>query len=117
MSEPVRVTSIRELSRRLGQEVELPGWIDNKRSSGKIAFLQVRTTGGTVQAVAGRNDVSAEDWAEIERVTQEATVCVTGTVKEDKRSPSGVEIQCKGFQILHLTEEYPITPKEHGTAF
>ena len=117
MSEPVPVSSIRELSKNAGQEVELSGWIDNKRSSGKIAFLQVRTAGGTVQAVAGRNDVSEADWAEIERVTQESTVKVTGTVKEDKRSPSGVEIQCRGFEILHLTEEYPITPKEHGTAF
>jgi asparaginyl-tRNA synthetase len=117
MSEVKTVTSIRELVRNIGQEVELSGWIDNKRSSGKIAFLQVRTTGGTVQAVAGRNDVSPEEWAEIERVTQESTVRVRGIVKEDKRSPSGVEIQAKGFSILHLTEEYPITPKEHGTAF
>jgi len=117
MSEPVRVTSIRELSRNVGREVELSGWIDNKRSSGKIAFLQVRATGGTVQAVAGRNDVSEAEWAEIERVTQESTVRVRGIVKEDKRSPSGVEIQCQGFVILHLTEDYPITPKEHGTAF
>jgi len=117
MSQPVRVTSIRELSRHIGQEVELSGWIDNKRSSGKIAFLQVRTAGGTVQAVAGRNDVSEAEWAEIERVTQESTVRVGGIVKEDKRSPSGVEIQCQGFEILQLTEDYPITPKEHGTAF
>ncbi|HEY7214163.1 MAG TPA: amino acid--tRNA ligase-related protein, partial [Thermoanaerobaculia bacterium] len=117
MGEPVPVSSIRELSRHVGQEVGLSGWLDNKRSSGKIAFLQVRTTGGTVQAVAGRNDVSEAEWAEIERATQESTVRVTGVVKEDKRSPSGVEIQCKGFEILYLTEEYPITPKEHGTAF
>jgi asparaginyl-tRNA synthetase len=117
MSEPIPVTSIRELSRNVGQLVELRGWIDNKRSSGKIAFLQVRCTGGVVQAVAGRNDVSEADWAEIERVTQESTVRVTGMVKEDKRSPIGVEIQANGFQILSLTEDYPITPKEHGTAF
>ncbi len=114
---PVPVTSIRELSRNIGQEVELSGWIDNKRSSGKIAFLQIRVTGGTVQAVAGRKDVSDEDWAKIERVTQESTVRVRGVVKEDKRSPSGVEIGCSGFEILSLTEDYPITPKEHGTAF
>jgi asparaginyl-tRNA synthetase len=116
-SEPTPVSSIRQLSRHIGQEVELRGWIDNKRSSGKIAFLQVRSTGGVVQAVAGRNDVPEEQWAEIERVTQESTVRVTGRVKEDKRSPIGVEIQMTGFAILSLTEDYPITPKEHGTAF
>jgi asparaginyl-tRNA synthetase len=117
MSQPIPVTSIRELSQHVGQEVELSGWIDNKRSSGKIAFLQVRTTGGVVQAVAGRKDVPEEAWADIERVTQESTVRVRGTVKEDKRSPSGVEIQANGFEILSLTQDYPITPKEHGTAF
>ncbi|HSS78321.1 MAG TPA: asparagine--tRNA ligase [Thermoanaerobaculia bacterium] len=114
---PIPVTSIRELSQNVGQEVELSGWIDNKRSSGKIAFLQVRTAGGVVQAVAGRKDVPEETWAEIERVTQESTVRVRGTVKEDKRSPIGVEIQANGFEILSLTQDYPITPKEHGTAF
>ncbi len=114
---PTPVTSIRELSQNVGQEVELSGWIDNKRSSGKIAFLQVRTAGGVVQAVAGRKDVPEETWADIERVTQESTVRVRGTVKEDKRSPIGVEIQASGFEILSLTQDYPITPKEHGTAF
>lgn len=116
-SSPTSVTSIRELSQHVGQEVELSGWIDNKRSSGKIAFLQVRATGGVVQAVAGRKDVSEEAWADIERVTQESTVRVRGTVKEDKRSPIGVEVQAHGFEILSLTQDYPITPKEHGTAF
>ena len=114
---PVPVTSIRELSQHIGQEVELRGWIDNKRSSGKIAFLQVRLAGGVVQAVAGRNDVPEAAWAEIERATQESTVRVTGTVKEDKRSPIGVEVQAKDFEVLYLTPDYPITPKEHGTAF
>jgi len=117
MSDPISVSSVRELSRNIGNQVLLSGWLDNKRSSGKIAFLQVRCGGGTVQAVAGRKDVSDEAWAEIEKATQESTVRLTGTVKEDKRSPSGVEIQLAGFEILHLTQDFPITPKEHGTAF
>ncbi len=117
MTEKLPFPEYRELKEYVGQRVEIKGWIDNKRSSGKIAFLQIRLDGRTVQAVAGRNDVDEETWADIERVTQESTVRVVGTVKEDKRSPSGVEIQMTGFSILHLTDEYPITPKEHGTAF
>jgi asparaginyl-tRNA synthetase len=117
MSQANPVTSIRELKQHVGQEVQLSGWIDNKRSSGKIGFLQVRTAGGTVQAVASRADLPEGDWAEVERVTQESTVRLTGLVKEDKRSPIGVEIQLTHFEILALTEDFPITPKEHGTAF
>ena len=65
----------------------------------------------------GRNDVPEATWADIERVTQESTIRVTGKVKEDKRSPSGVEVQATDFAIVYLTEDFPITPKEHGTAF
>ena len=42
---------------------------------------------------------------------------VRGKVKEDRRAPSGVEIQLPGFTLLFLTQDFPITPKEHGTAF
>ena len=117
MSDPIPVSSVRELTRNIGNKVILSGWLDNKRSSGKIAFLQVRCAGGTVQAVAGRKDVSDESWAEIEKVTQESTLRVTGTVQEDKRSPIGVEIHAESIEVLSLTQDFPITPKEHGTAF
>jgi asparaginyl-tRNA synthetase len=115
--EPIAVESIRELARHVGREVVLPGWIDHQRSSGKIAFLQIRSTGGVVQAVAGRADLSPGDWEQVERATQESTVRVRGRVKEDRRAPNGVEIQLSGFTLLYLTQDFPITPKEHGTAF
>jgi asparaginyl-tRNA synthetase len=114
---PVSVSSIRQLRQQIGNAVELKGWLDNKRSSGKIGFLQVRTAGGTVQAVASRADLPEAAWADVERVTQESTVRLVGAVKADKRSPSGVEIQLSDFEVLALTQDYPITPKEHGTAF
>jgi len=97
--------------------VALRGWLDGKRSSGKIAFLQVRLAGGVVQAVASRADLPEAAWVEVERVTQESTVSLTGRVKEDRRAPGGVEIQLTGFRIDQLTEEFPISPKEHGVAF
>jgi asparaginyl-tRNA synthetase len=108
---------IRHLARHVGEEVELRGWLEGKRSSGKIGFLQVRDGSGTVQAVASRADLPEAAWEAVERATQESTVRLTGTVKEDKRSPSGVEVQLTGLEVLFLTEDYPITPKEHGTAF
>src|SRR5579864_1343988 len=117
LGEPIPVDSVQSLSRHAGREVELPGWIDHKRSSGKIAFLQIRSAGGVVQALARRAELPAEDWEQIERATQESTVRVRGKVKEDRRAPGGVEIQLQGFTLLSLTQDFPITPKEHGTAF
>ncbi len=109
--------SIRRLKDHLGESVTLRGWVVGKRSSGKIAFVQFRDGTSSVQAVASRSDVSAAAWAELERATQESTVTLTGTVKEDKRSPSGVEIGLTDFRVDFLTQDFPITPKEHGTAF
>ena len=109
--------SIRDLRRFDGREVVLSGWLENKRSSGKIGFLQVRDGSGLVQAVASRADLSAEAWADVERATQESTVRLLGTVKADPRAPGGVEVQLRDFAVTSLTVDYPITPKEHGTDF
>jgi asparaginyl-tRNA synthetase len=108
---------VRQLPEHVGEEVALEGWLENKRSSGKIAFLQVRGGGGSVQAVASRADLPDAAWEDVGRATQESTVWLSGLVKEDRRAPSGVEIQLTGFRLDHLSADYPITPKEHGTAF
>jgi len=109
--------SIRRLRDHIGESVTLRGWVVGKRSSGKIAFVQFRDGSGVVQAVASRSDVSEAAWADLERVTQESTVTLVGEVKAERRAPSGVEIGLADFRVDFLTQEFPITPKEHGTAF
>jgi len=110
-------TWISELPERIGQSVELRGWISKQRSSGKIVFLEIRDGSDTVQAVAGRADVSEPTWERLQAVTHESTVRIEGLVKADRRAPSGVEVQLAEFEIEHLTEEFPISRKEHGVAF
>jgi asparaginyl-tRNA synthetase len=100
-----------------GQIVTLRGWLYNKRSSGKLHFLQVRDGTGTIQCVVFQGDVSPEVFALSDSLTQESSIMVTGTVRADKRSPIGYELGVKDVQLVHLAQEYPITPKEHGTAF
>ncbi|HEX9799358.1 MAG TPA: asparagine--tRNA ligase [Thermoanaerobaculia bacterium] len=114
MRDPI---SIRHLRGHAGEPVTLRGWVVGKRSSGKIHFVQFRDGSGVVQAVASRADVDERAWSELERATQESTVTLTGVVREDRRAPSGVEIGLTDFRVDHLSEDFPITPKEHGTAF
>lgn len=101
----------------IGKDVTLKGWLYNKRSSGKLHFLQVRDGTGVIQCVMFKGDLPEEVFAAGDKVTQESSVVVTGEVKEDKRSPIGFEIGVKDFQILHESVDFPITPKEHGVAF
>ncbi len=109
--------SIHRLPAHVGQEVTLSGWVEKKRSSGKIAFLQVRDGSGVVQVVASRAELADRVWEDVQKITQESTVRVSGGVREDARSPGGVELHLSDLEILHLTEDFPIAPKEHGVAF
>ncbi len=111
-----RVT-IREIGNYVDQEVCLLGWLYNKRSSGKLHFLQVRDGTETIQCVMFKGDFSEEVFKQADTVPQESTIQIIGTVKRDERSPLGYEIAVKHFELLNEAQEYPITPKEHGTAF
>ena len=115
-SDPAR-PSVPELRDHVEGSVELLGWLAHKRSSGKIAFLQLRDGLGIVQAVVSRADVSERAWEETQQATQESVILIRGLVKEDARSPSGVEIQASDVELRAPAEEFPITPKEHGVAF
>ncbi|HVE14557.1 MAG TPA: asparagine--tRNA ligase [Elusimicrobiota bacterium] len=108
---------VQDIARHAGQVVTLKGWLYNKRSGGKLHFLQLRDGTGTIQCVVFKGDVSPEVWDAAEKATQETSLVVTGLVKEDKRSPIGFEVGVKDLKVLQLAGEYPITPKEHGTAF
>jgi asparaginyl-tRNA synthetase len=108
---------IDEIGRHVGEQVTLRGWLYNKRHKGKLYFLLVRDGTGTIQCLAYRPDVGDEVFARCDEVTQESSVEVTGTVKEDPRSPIGYELAVRDVTILQLARDYPITPKEHGTAF
>ena len=114
MPEP---TYIVDLGAHEGETVTIRGWLYNKRSSGKIAFMQLRDGTGTVQAVATPQDVDETSWNLIGDVTQESSIIVTGSVRADSRSPTGFELGVELVEIVHMAPEYPISPKEHGTEF
>jgi asparaginyl-tRNA synthetase len=109
---------IDQLKDHIGQEITLKGWLYGKRSSGKIHFLQVRDGTGIVQAVGSKADLGDEAFARADKLAQETSITVDGVVAEDKRSPIGVELHAKRFTVVaEPAREYPISPKEHGTAF
>jgi asparaginyl-tRNA synthetase len=77
----------------------------------------VRDGSGYLQAVVFKPSASETLWNDAERLTQESSLWVVGTVKEDGRAPGGVELGVTELGIVSLCPEYPITPKEHGPDF
>ncbi len=113
----MQTVRIQDLGAHVGEEVRVQGWLHNKRSSGKLQFLIVRDGSGFAQGVMAKAAVPPEAWAAAEGAGQESSLELTGRVKEDQRAPGGYEVEITGFQALHVTHDYPITPKDHGTAF
>ncbi|PRY83245.1 asparagine--tRNA ligase [Alkalibacterium olivapovliticus] len=103
--------------KHVGEKVKIGAWIANKRSSGKIAFLNLRDGSAFFQGVVVKSEVEEEVFQTAKNVTQESSVWVVGTVQEDSRSKFGYEIHIETIEIIGDAVDYPITPKEHGTEF
>ncbi|MBL1071766.1 asparagine--tRNA ligase [Lactobacillus kitasatonis] len=109
--------SIKDSSKHVDEEVKMHVWLTDKRSSGKIIFLQLRDGTAFFQGVVRKNDVSEEVFEAAKTLRQEASFYITGTVHEDARSHFGYEIQITDLKVVSNNESYPIGNKEHGVDF
>ena len=108
---------VKDVGQYLGQEITLKGWLYNKRSSGKLHFLQLRDGSGIIQCVMFKGDVSPEQFDLGDKVTQESSIIVTGTVREDKRSPLGYELGVKNLEVLQMAKITPFPPRNTARNF
>jgi asparaginyl-tRNA synthetase len=114
-------THIEHVADHVGTSVTIKGWLYAKTGKGKLQFLQVRDGSGIIQCVVFKRDVSPEVFEAARQLTQESSLIVTGTIRADERAPGipgGHEIAVSDLEVVQLvTDEYPITPKEHGVDF
>jgi asparaginyl-tRNA synthetase len=108
---------IKELPSFVGQSVTVRGWVTTTRSSGKIIFAELRDGTGRLQCVFAKNDLDEHVWEILGGLTLEASVVVKGEIRQDARSPGGVELGVETVEIVGHSVDYPISKKEHGTAF
>src|SRR5690606_33079749 len=110
-------TYIEDIARHEGQTVTLRGWLANRRSSGKIHFLQVRDGSGFIQAVMSKAAVGDVVFAAAGHLAQETWLTITGQVRADTRAPGGYELDASALEVVGSSHDYPITPKDHGPDF
>ncbi len=111
------MVDIKRLGEHVGEVVEIRGWVETKRTHGKVAFLVVRDGTGILQCVLVKSQVDEASWETHDTLTQECVVSVTGEVREDARAPGGYELGVEKLVLLAPSEDYPIQPKEHGVDF
>ncbi len=100
----------------LGQKVMLKGWMYNKRSSGKILFLQLRDGTGFIQGIVEQDKASESVWEQVSKLTIESSVIVKGVISKHPQKKE-YEIQINDLEIVQAAAEYPIGKKEHGSKF
>ena len=61
-------TTIKQAKQYINQEVTIGAWLTNKRSSGKIAFLQLRDGSGFMQGVVVKSEVDEETFKLIDLI-------------------------------------------------
>jgi asparaginyl-tRNA synthetase len=108
---------IEDIAKHAGQAVTIKGWLVNRRSSGKIHFLQVRDGSGFIQAVVSKAAVGDATFAHADHLSQESAIVVNGTARADSRAPGGYELDVSGLEVVSEAHDFPITPKEHGVDF
>jgi asparaginyl-tRNA synthetase len=108
---------ISDVAKHVGEEITIKGWLYNIRSSGKLMFPQLRDGSGIIQGVVFKKSVSEAVWEACKGLTQESSLIVRGTPRADERAPGGFELDVTDVQVVHVAQEYPITPKEHGVEF
>ena len=99
---------ISDIENRIGEEVELFGWVYRQREHGGVVFVVLRDSTGIVQISIHKNNVNPDSFNNAQKVTIESSVRVKGKVIEDSRAPTGLEIRCSEFEILSLSEKFPI---------
>ena len=108
---------INQINNYLDKTIQVNGWVYNSRRSGKIGFLSMRDGFGLLQCIIVKNEVGEELFKDFKRLTQETSLSVIGKVVKNDRAIGGYEVLVQSFEIHHLSQDYPITPKEHGTEF
>lgn len=109
------LSEVRFLKQHIGETVALRGWVRNARTS-KTRFIELRDGSGFVQCVVGANDADAESYELAGKLTQEAAVLLEGVVQTHPKTGEP-EILVKHLELIGGSEDFPITPKEHGTEF
>ena len=114
----MKAVTINKLSEYEGKAVELRGWVYNIRSIGKIWFIIFRDGTGLLQGVVVKGEATDESFALEQELHQEDSVIITGMVRKESRSVGGYELGIKEIKVVnHVTEEFPISHKEHGADF
>jgi aspartyl-tRNA synthetase len=105
--------SIIDTLHKVGEEVELYGWVETKRDHKKIVFIDLRDRTGIIQAIGNES---------LKELSPEDVIFLKGLVKArpeklvNSNIPTGtIELEVTGFEILNKAQTLPLPIDSDGT--
>ncbi|OIB55896.1 aspartate--tRNA(Asn) ligase [Natrialba sp. SSL1] len=94
-----------------GDDATVAGWVHEIRDLGGIAFLILRDATGKIQIKFEKDEMDDELVDTGLGVSRESVVSVTGTVEEEPRAPTGVEVTPESVDVISAADpELPLDP-------
>ncbi|WP_061221540.1 asparagine--tRNA ligase [Leptospira borgpetersenii] len=116
MSE-IPIVSNHDLEKYVDRKVVVQGWVHGIRGSNARQFISLRNGGRILQVLAEKEILGEEVFQTVKHLRQETSVSVAGTLVKNEKSSVGFELIMDRIRIVGESENYPITPKEHGIDF
>ena len=104
----MKFTKIQEAIDKGEGKVSLHGWVHRERGSNKLKFIVLKDSSNIIQCVIKKEKFAEEKFAEADKLQIEASLELHGTIKEDKRAPTGYEVDVDDFTIVGTCDSFPI---------
>ena len=107
----------KQLSKYMGNEVKLEGWIRTHRKQKEFGFINFYD-GTCMKSIQLVYTNELKEFDEIQKLHVGSSLAVIGTVVESPAKGQEFEIQVKEIELLgDSPEDYPIQPKRHTREF
>ncbi len=104
----MRFLTIKQAEKQGDGEVSLRGWIHRERGSNKFRFILLRDHTGFIQCVFEKEILGDEKFELLKTLQVESSIEVKGRIKKDERAPTGYEINADNFELIGLSDKFPI---------
>ncbi|MBN1644697.1 asparagine--tRNA ligase [Candidatus Woesearchaeota archaeon] len=104
----MKFLTIKEAMKKRRGKVALRGWVYRERKSNAYAFIILRDHTDIIQCVIEKKNVSSKTWADANKLIIESSIELEGTIKEDKRAPTGYELHVSKLDVVQFAERFPI---------
>jgi len=94
-------------------KINLRGWIYRERGSSKFKFIVLRDSTNIIQCVIKKDKVGDKLFEVADKLQIEASLELSGNLKQDKRAPTGYELEVDKLTVIGESDKFPIAKNQN----